>query len=87
MIAAFAILLIFVSGGGARHVAITWKGKIEATISFRNVDLQVKIVGLKGNVQINPTLVSRTGDTAHILTVINQDQTDRFFDTLLCHYP
>ena len=27
MIVAFAILLIFVSGGGVRHVPITWKEK------------------------------------------------------------
>jgi hypothetical protein len=73
MIAAFAILLIFVNGGGVRHVPITWKEKIEATVAFRNVDGEVKVVGLKGNTQINPTLVSRTGDTAYVLTVMNQD--------------
>jgi hypothetical protein len=73
MIAAFAILLIFVSGGGVRHVPITWKEKIEATIAFRNINGNVKVVGLKGIAQVNPTLVSRTGDTAYILTIINQD--------------
>ena len=73
MITAFAILLIFVSGGGVRHVPIIWKEKIEATGAFRNVNGQVKVVGLKGNTQVNPTLVSRTGDTSYILTVINQD--------------
>ena len=30
-------------------------------------------MGLKGITQVNPTLVSRTGDTAYILTIINQD--------------
>ncbi|MGC2384340.1 MAG: hypothetical protein WA631_14660, partial [Nitrososphaeraceae archaeon] len=75
MIAAFAILLIFVSGGGGgvRHVPITWKEKVEATIAFRNINGNVKVVGLKGITQVNPTLVSRTGDTAYILTIINQD--------------
>ena len=73
MIAAFAILLIFVSGGGVRHVPITWKEKVEATIAFRNINGNVKVVGLKGITQVNPTLVSRTGDTAYILTIINQD--------------
>ncbi|MGB0025383.1 MAG: hypothetical protein WBP64_00955, partial [Nitrososphaeraceae archaeon] len=61
MIAAFAILLIFVSGGGVRHVPITWKEKVEATIAFRNINGNVKVVGLKGITQVNPTLVSRTG--------------------------
>jgi hypothetical protein len=79
MIAAFAILLIFVSGGGVRHVAITWKEKIEATVAFRNVNGQVKVVGLKGNTQVNPTLVSKTGNTAYILTVINQDKLPHVF--------
>lgn len=73
MIAAFAILLIFVSGGGVRHVPITWKEKVEATIAFRNVNGKAEVVGLKGITQINPTLVSRTGDTAYILTIINQN--------------
>jgi hypothetical protein len=73
MLASFAILLIFVSGGGVRHVPITWKEKVEATIAFRNVNGNVKVVGLKGITQVNPTLVSRTGDTAYILTIINQD--------------
>ena len=71
MIAAVvAILLIFVSGGGVRHVPITWKEKVEATIAFRNINGNVKVVGLKGITQVNPTLVSRTGDTAYILTII-----------------
>ncbi|MFZ0326829.1 MAG: hypothetical protein WAL66_05945, partial [Nitrososphaeraceae archaeon] len=40
---------------------------------FRNINGNVKVVGLKGITQVNPTLVSRTGDTAYILTIINQD--------------
>jgi len=37
---------------------------------------ETKLVGITGNTQVNPTLVSRTGtDTAYILTVINQDNT------------
>jgi hypothetical protein len=73
MILVFAILLIFVSGGGMRHVPIVWKEKVEATVAFRNINGEVKVVGLKGIIQVNPTLISRTGDTAYILTVINQD--------------
>lgn len=73
MLAAFAMLLVFVSVGGVRHVPITWKEQIWATVAFRNINGEVKVVGLKGNTQVNPILVSRTGDTAYILTVINQD--------------
>jgi hypothetical protein len=36
-------------------------------------------VQLKGNMQVNPTLVSRTGDTAYILTVINKTNPHMFY--------
>ena len=42
-------------------------------MAFRNIDGQVKVVGLEGNAEVNPTLVMRTGDFAMELTVINQD--------------
>lgn len=74
MIALFAILLLIVSGGGVRHVPITFKEIIQTTVAFRNIDGETKLVGITGNSQQNPTLVSRTGtDTAYVLTVINQD--------------
>lgn len=73
MIAVFAILLILVSAGGVRHVPITWKEKVEAAVAFRNFNGETKVVGIKGNSQINPTLLSRTGDTLYVLKVINQD--------------
>ena len=74
MIAAFAILIFFVGAGGVRHVPITFEERIETTVAFRNIDGETKIVGLKGNTQVNPTLISRTGDdTVYALTVINQD--------------
>src|SRR5918994_7938118 len=74
MIAAFAILIFFVGGGGVRHVPITFEERIETTIAFRNIDGETKVVGLKGNTQVNPTLISRTGDdTVYALTVVNQD--------------
>ena len=74
MIAAFAILILFVGGGGVRHVPITFEERIETTVAFRTIDGEIKIVGLKGNIQTNPTLVSRSGDdTVYALTVINQD--------------
>jgi hypothetical protein len=74
MIAAFAILIFFVSEGGVRHVPITFKEKIEAAVAFRNIDGEIKVAGIAGNTQVNPTLVSRSGhDTVYALTVINQD--------------
>jgi hypothetical protein len=75
MVATFALLVVFVNEGGVRPVSIFWKEKIETTIAFRNVNGQLEVVGLKGTTQVNPTLVSRTGDTAYVLTVINQDTT------------
>lgn len=79
MLAAFAILFIFVGGGAVRHVPIYWKEKIEATIAFKTVGGQLKVVGIKGNGQVNPTLVSRTGDTAYVLTVVNEDINPHMF--------
>ncbi|HZD35923.1 MAG TPA: cupredoxin domain-containing protein [Nitrososphaeraceae archaeon] len=80
MIAVFAILVLFVGGGGVRHVPITFKEIIQTTVAFRNMDGETKVVGITGNTQINPTLVSRTGaDTAYVLTVINQDDSLHMF--------
>jgi len=75
VVAAFAILILFVGGGGVRHVPITFKETIHTTVAFRTIDGETKVVGLKGNMQVNPTLVSRSGhDTVYVLTVINQDK-------------
>ena len=80
MIAVFAILVLFVGGGGVRHVPITFKEIIQTTVAFRNIDGETKVVGITGNTQVNPILVSRTGtDTAYVLTVINQDDTLHMF--------
>jgi hypothetical protein len=79
MLVAFAVLLTLVGGGGVRHVPIYWKEKIEATVAFKTIDGQLKVVGIKGNGQVNPTLVSRTGDTAYILTVVNEDINPHMF--------
>ncbi|HEU4445079.1 MAG TPA: hypothetical protein VFR94_10435 [Nitrososphaeraceae archaeon] len=62
MISAFAVLILFVVAGRVRHVPITFEGRIETTVAFRTIDNELKIVGLKGNMQTNPTLVSRSGD-------------------------
>src|SRR5574341_235538 len=79
MLVAFAVLLTLVGGGGVRHVPIYWKEKVEATVAFKTVDGQLKVVGIKGNGEVNPTLVSRTGDTAYMLTVVNEDINPHMF--------
>jgi hypothetical protein len=74
VITVFAFSIFFIGGGGVRHVPITFNEIIQTTVAFRNIDGETKVVGITGNTQVNPTLVSRTGtDTAYILTVINQD--------------
>ncbi|WP_292640121.1 hypothetical protein [Nitrososphaera sp.] len=72
-IAAFAILLVVVSGGGVRHVQIFLPEKTENTLAFREVDGKTALVGIKGIAQVNPTMIMRTGDYALELTVINED--------------
>lgn len=73
MVAAFGILLVFVSGGGVRLVTIFLPEKTEDTIAFRNIDGAVAVVGIKGIGGVNPTLLTRTGDYVLELTVINED--------------
>jgi hypothetical protein len=73
MIAAFALLVVYVNAGDVRHVSIFWKERIDTTVAFRNVNGELKVLGLKGITQVDPTLVTRTGDPAYVLTVINQD--------------
>ena len=75
----FSLLVGFIGQGNVRQVPIFFKEHMEATVDFRNIDRETKIVGLKGNADINPTLVMRTGDFAYTLTVINQDATPHMF--------
>ena len=75
----FSLLVGFIGQGNVRQVPIFFKEHMEATLAFRNIDGKTKIVGLKGNADVNPTLVMRTGDFAYIITVINQDETSHMF--------
>ncbi len=79
MVSVFALLIVFVNSGDVRHVSIFWKEKVEASVAFENVNGELKVVGINGITQVNPTLISRTGDTAYILTVINHDTTPHVF--------
>lgn len=71
--AAFAVALVFISGGLVRHVDIFLPEKTYATIAFQNMDGQTKIVGTSGIGGVNPTILMRTGDFAMELTVTNED--------------
>lgn len=71
-IVALAIIIGFIGQGNVRHVEIFYPEKVEQTIAFRDVNGEVKIVGIKGiSEDNNPTLIMRTS-FAYILTVINQ---------------
>ena len=71
-------IVIFVGEGFVRQVPIFWKEDIRATVAFREIDGQLKVVGLIGNGGIDPTLVMKVG-TPYILTVINQDTKPHMF--------
>lgn len=80
MILVLVISLILIEQGTVRHVPITFKEVIRATVAFKNIDGDVKVVGIVGNTGINPTLVSRTGkETEYSLTVINEDTNPHMF--------
>jgi hypothetical protein len=72
-LAAFAIALIFISGGLIRQSEIFLPEKTYVTLAFQNVDGELSLVGIEGIAQTNPTILMRIGDFAMELTVINQD--------------
>jgi hypothetical protein len=74
----FIITIYFGSNGFFRHVNIFLPEVIQATVAFKNIDGQVKVIGIKGNIEISPTLIARTG-ASYILTVINQDNNPHRF--------
>jgi hypothetical protein len=67
----FAILIVFVIEGNVRHVQIYLPEQIKQTISFEE-NGHVRIDGLSGTGETNnPTLVTRLGNYAYVLTVVN----------------
>lgn len=71
-IVSLVVIIGFIGQGNVRHVEIFYPEKVEQTIAFRDVNGEVKIVGIKGiSEDNNPTLIMRTS-FAYILTVINQ---------------
>lgn len=76
----FAGMMVFVGQGNVRHVSLTWREKIEQTVSFEDIDGQVHLKGVLGvDGEPNPHIVART-NFAYILTVINNgDQIHRLY--------
>lgn len=56
------LIIVFVSSGFVRQVPIFWKEEIRATVAFQEINGQLKVVGLIGNGDTNPTLVMKAGD-------------------------
>lgn len=73
------LIVVFVSAGFVRQVPIFWQEEIRATVAFREINGQLKVVGLIGNGDTNPTLVMKAGDSPYLLTVINQDTKPHIF--------
>lgn len=72
-LAGFVIAFMFISNGGVRQVEIFLEERTYVSLAFRNIDGEVKLVGIDGLSQVNPTILMRTGDFAMELTVVNQD--------------
>ena len=67
----FASFIGVIGQGNVRHVEIFWPEKVEQTVAFKDIDDQVKLVGISGTAEDNnPTLIMRTS-FAYILTVEN----------------
>lgn len=62
MVLVLVTSLMLIGNGLVRHVAIIFKEIIKATISFKNIAGDIKVVDIIGNTGINLTLVSRRGD-------------------------
>ena len=73
-LAGLGLMISFIGQGSVRHVEIFWQEKVEQTVSFVDIDSQVKIQGISGiKGELNPHLISRTG-FAYILTVVNNGE-------------
>lgn len=71
-IAAFAVLIAFAGEGNVRHVEIYLPEQIRQTVVFQG-DGTVELAGLYGTGEANnPTLITRSGDFAYVLTVRNE---------------
>ena len=71
-VSAMAISIAYIGGGNVRHVQIFLPEQVKQTVAFKEVDDQVRLVGISGTGETNnPTLVTRVS-FEYVLTVINQ---------------
>ena len=69
--AALVILIGFIGQGNIRHVQIFLPEQVQQTVAFKDVDGEVRLVGISGiKGETNPTLIMRTS-FAYVLTVVN----------------
>lgn len=68
---ALASFVVVIGQGSVRHVEIFWPEKVEQTVAFKEVDGDVRLVGISGTAEDNnPSLIVRMG-FAYVLTVEN----------------
>lgn len=74
-IAVMVLFIAVIGQGNVRHVQIFWPEKVEQTVAFRDINGEVKLVGISGTSEDNnPTLIMRTS-FAYILHIQNQGNT------------
>lgn len=70
-LAALVMLIGFIGQGNVRHVEIFFPEQVQQTVAFKDVDGEVRLVGISGiGGDDNPTLIMRTS-FAYVLTVVN----------------
>jgi len=70
-LAALVILFGFIGQGNVRHVQIFFPEQVQQTVAFKDVNGEVRLVGISGiGGDNNPTLIMRTS-FAYVLTVVN----------------
>ena len=69
--AIFAVMFSFIGLGSVRSTQIYLPEQIRQTVAFEE-NGNVKLIGVAGTGELdNPTLITRAGDYAYVLTVIN----------------
>ena len=70
-LAALVILFGFIGQGNVRHVQIFFPEQVQQTVAFKDVNGEVRLVGISGiGGENNPILIMRTS-FAYVLTVVN----------------
>ena len=73
-LAALVILFGFIGQGNVRHVQIFFPEQVQQTVAFKDVNGEVRLVGISGiGGENNPILIMRTS-FAYVLTVVNDGE-------------